>query len=548
MNHLPPHLRNLHEDAKRAPSSEENISLGSSAIESSSMSYAGKSVMDDDASEKEYLPPHLRRTPMLSSAALSSAPAGTSRTGGVALPRGNQSAQSIDTTVDAFDEFSLDHRLANSRIQSRSSAASAHHRSIAGPSKTSIWDSDEEEDTVFNGFKAKPALVPMSSKQTINSHLSIKPDVAPSSSKQSVPREMNSNIITSTGKSGTGDVVEWTKKTDSNTVPNIGRIRTGDAADWTKKTEKGAKFYKQFPCSYTNCNVGFNSLKGLQRHKLENHDYCKMCDLDCDDFQDLLDHKILSPKHITCHVCGEDFGSSGGRDGHIVRFHPTEQKIPCPGCSEVFIRAGGLINHIEKDLCSKITKQHFHRSRAMQALVVSHMSSLGMPEEDESLLDLGETDIDGSPGGGVLLSQEALVPENAGSTFATSFPALASTKKAESKVDQEAGNRQPTTHVQGGVGGGSGVWGKETAKMLFPEAKLSDQYPDVEKLSRNVIRQRFTNDKLAELVLGKADTISNLRLPNGATLEAIDPKSHKYDPEAFKNVLGSYVCPHANCK
>ena len=545
INHLPSHLRILHEDVNQVTVPEEVSSTDPSAMEASKVSYAEKAVKDNRASEKEYLPPHLRIPSILSSEATSSALASTVHTGGVMLPEGDNSAQCIGTTLKAFDDFTLDPRLADPRPRIQSSPARSHHGLIPNTSTASIWDSDEDLDVAFHGPPTRPTLVPMSSKQPTNDCLSSKPAPTPLASKKSVREETKTSIAASTEKIRTGDTVKSTGKTNSDTASYIGRVRTGDAADWTKKTEKGAKFYKPFPCTYKNCNLGFITLKTLQRHKVQDHEYCKICDLDCDDFQDLLDHKILSPKHITCHICGEDFRSSGGRDGHIIRFHPTEQKIPCPGCNEVFIRAGGLVNHIEKDLCSKITKQHFQRSRAMQALVVAHMSSLGVPEEDDSLLDLGDTDIGGSPGG-VPISQEVLVPENAGGTFAASFPALTSTKKAESEVGQrETETSQPAAPVQGG---GSSVWGQETAKTLFPEAKPSDQYPDVEKLSRNITKQRYTNDKLAELVLGKSDTVSNLRLPNGATLEAIDPKSPKYDPEAFKNVLGRYVCPHANCK
>ena len=545
INLLPAHLRVLHENANRVTASNEASSADLSAMETSNVSHAEKPVKDGQVGKKEYVPPHLRLASTLSSAAPSSARESTVHSGGVALPQGDHSAHSMSTTLEAFDDFTLDPRPADPRPRIKSSSARSHHKLKANTSTASIWDSDEDLEDAFHGSQKRPSLVPMSSKQTTKDRLSSKPADTPSAPKQSVEEEMNSNVAAPTGNVKRGGTVEWTKKTNRDVVPNVGRVRTGDAADWTKKTEKGAKFYKPFPCTYKNCNLGFDSFKALQSHKVENHEYCKMCDHDCDDFQDLLDHKMLSPKHITCHVCGEDFRSGGGRDGHIIRFHPTEQKIPCPGCNEVFIRAGGLVNHIEKDLCSKITKQHFQRSRAMQALVVAHMSSLGVPEEDDSLLDLGEADMGGSSGG-VLISQEALVPENAGGTFAASFPALASNKKAESDASQkDTETQQDAASIEGG---GTGVWGQETSKTLFPEAKPSDQYPDVEKLSRNITKQRYTNEKLAELVLGKSDTVSNLRLPNGASVEAIDPQSPKYDPEAFKNVLGRYVCPHANCK
>lgn len=95
------------------------------------------------------------------------------------------------------------------------------------------------------------------------------------------------------------------------------KLRTGDAAEWTQQTEAPLKMGKAYPCPWETCALGFETLKLLKKHKLDRHDYCKKCDLDFNDFQHHLDHKIGSPNHITCPVCGEDFKSSGGRDAHI---------------------------------------------------------------------------------------------------------------------------------------------------------------------------------------------------------------------------------------
>jgi len=101
-------------------------------------------------------------------------------------------------------------------------------------------------------------------------------------------------------------------------VPTPAKLRTGDAADWTRKTEAPLKMGKDFPCTYEKCRFGFESSKLLKKHKMDQHDYCKKCDMDFEDFQKHLDHKVGSPNHITCPVCGEDFKSSGGRDAHIL--------------------------------------------------------------------------------------------------------------------------------------------------------------------------------------------------------------------------------------
>ena len=78
-----------------------------------------------------------------------------------------------------------------------------------------------------------------------------------------------------------------------------------------------AKSAKNFPCSYVDCPLGFDTLRGLKHHKGEKHDYCKVCDIDCKDAPEFLKHKIKSEKHIVCPICSEDFKSSMGRDRHL---------------------------------------------------------------------------------------------------------------------------------------------------------------------------------------------------------------------------------------
>ena len=57
--------------------------------------------------------------------------------------------------------------------------------------------------------------------------------------------------------------------------------------------------------------------KALKNHKEEEHDYCRVCDEDYDNWDKLLEHKMNSVNHITCGVCGEDFRSESGRDKHV---------------------------------------------------------------------------------------------------------------------------------------------------------------------------------------------------------------------------------------
>ena len=87
-------------------------------------------------------------------------------------------------------------------------------------------------------------------------------------------------------------------------------------------------------CTYKACAKSFDTVKEMKAHKLlePEHNYCKKCDVDCGDWTDLTQHKVdamapwlegrmkdhpeISPKHIVCEFCGEDFKSFGGRKKH----------------------------------------------------------------------------------------------------------------------------------------------------------------------------------------------------------------------------------------
>lgn len=87
-------------------------------------------------------------------------------------------------------------------------------------------------------------------------------------------------------------------------------------------------------CTYPECSKWFATEKEMKRHKKDDpdHYYCKRCNLDCLDWDDLVAHKVEkmapwlegkmtpdsgeSPLHIVCEFCGEDFKSFGGRKAH----------------------------------------------------------------------------------------------------------------------------------------------------------------------------------------------------------------------------------------
>ena len=85
-----------------------------------------------------------------------------------------------------------------------------------------------------------------------------------------------------------------------------------------------------FPCTYAECKRGFQNIGDLRIHKENEHDYCRTCDVDCEDFDVMHQHKIMSDKHICCTVCSMDFRSESGRDRHYILVRSSMTFSPRP--------------------------------------------------------------------------------------------------------------------------------------------------------------------------------------------------------------------------
>ena len=88
---------------------------------------------------------------------------------------------------------------------------------------------------------------------------------------------------------------------------------------------------KAVQCNIEGCYQCFDTEKEMKRHKVDDptHFYCKKCNVDCEDWESLIEHKVEgmapwvecradrrpegSPPHIVCEFCGMDFKSMGGR-------------------------------------------------------------------------------------------------------------------------------------------------------------------------------------------------------------------------------------------
>lgn len=82
----------------------------------------------------------------------------------------------------------------------------------------------------------------------------------------------------------------------------------------------------RFLCPFPECGESFFTNALLMKHKANpnsGHDYCKLCDLDFEDDDAYHIHKMSSDRHITCHICSEDFRSEAGCKRHMSQVKCT---------------------------------------------------------------------------------------------------------------------------------------------------------------------------------------------------------------------------------
>ena len=100
-------------------------------------------------------------------------------------------------------------------------------------------------------------------------------------------------------------------------------------------------------CTYRFCDKVFDTEQEMKSHKHHDpsHHYCRKCDYDAVEWDDLLDHKVaaMAPfvigelrhekhkkmKHLCCEFCGEDFKSMGGRMEHRRQVSRTSTCASC---------------------------------------------------------------------------------------------------------------------------------------------------------------------------------------------------------------------------
>lgn len=130
----------------------------------------------------------------------------------------------------------------------------------------------------------------------------VSPSQASAVMQQPAPQTSNQNMLPSHLRSKSATATQGSKPTPP---MNAGKLA------------KSAKHDSKVPCTYEDCTRGFTKETDMKRHKDEDHEWCRLCNVDCVDDVALLEHKVQSDLHICCDVCGEDFRSETGKERHM---------------------------------------------------------------------------------------------------------------------------------------------------------------------------------------------------------------------------------------
>lgn len=264
--------------------------------------------------------------------------------------------------------------------------------------------------------------------------------------------------------------------------------------------------------------------------------------------------------------------------------HPNPQDLHCPGCGEKFIRAGSLIDHIEKNTCRSISIDQFERYRAVHAIREAHLSTLNGREETEDedvpLMDDTESMTETSIGGVTLepetdhfgpdddereVQYPTLAPNavptpqfGPGGPSALPLPTSTATGKGKSYADKAKANLESATPseapstpvtskkvIQVSMDSPPGerkfpAWTTQApgTRILFPENKSRELDPN---------KPQDVQEMMTRMLVGQVKSSPGLKFLNGQSVEAINPQSPEFNPDGFIDPLGRWKCPYPGC-
>jgi len=261
--------------------------------------------------------------------------------------------------------------------------------------------------------------------------------------------------------------------------------------------------------------------------------------------------------------------------------HPNPQNLHCPGCGEKFIRAGSLIDHIEKNTCKSISIDQFDRYRAVHAIREAHISTLEddcVDDEDVSIMDdtasLAQTNMGGVDlelGGDHLgsgedehidgvqfptLAPKVVLPPRMGpdgpkpqalSIRAAPAKGLSYADRAKANLDQAKVNLTSAALAAAQTKMDSPPGQRKFPAWTIPEPGATALFPENQDRYIDPNKPRDVQEILTRMLVGQQRDSPGLKFLNGLTVDAIDPKSPKFNPDGFIDALGRWKCPYPGC-
>ena len=200
--------------------------------------------------------------------------------------------------------------------------------------------------------------------------------------------------------------------------------------------------------------------------------------------------------------------------------HVAAQNLSCVGCGASFVRAGGLISHIENNDCLVISYSDLAAQRAHKELVQSFLkdperyASTSVGDDADSVAPT-ETDRSLGSDGGIVLSQDHKM----------AWPLLGriENRNGQQPIDLLTGMRNLELRES------KNAWGEPLSELLFSDVRQTP-LPSVSGDTRSVTD---LPEEARELPKSK---------------DPRDPASENFRPSAhFNSVTQRYVCPYPRC-
>ncbi|TKA73067.1 hypothetical protein B0A49_02150 [Cryomyces minteri] len=337
---------------------------------------------------------------------------------------------------------------------------------------------------------------------------------------------------------------------------------------------------KAVKCSYENCFSSFDTVEGMQDHKLEDpkHDYCDKCDVDCKDWEDFVEHKA----EWTARALKTNSKLK-------LKMHQAEQDVACKYCDRIFVRAAGLMHHYESGQCKKVSAKDFANVRHHKTFVAAALknpekfgttvrgstmaASVVENEDDAGGVTLGPLEDDSE--GGLALPRPLQAESDLiylHETVESTWPALpgmsASRRGTNASVSSVAGgirkfyiDSSSPANCRGVPKGSAGYSHITKQTRPLPSSRLSSASNDndadthpvwVGATSAELFPNAHPTPVTSEWSAQLAAIDEQWKKENDTNIFRVrfwDPTAPDYDPDKFwDTVLELYRCPFVDCE